>query len=160
MAKELETRLRELEDREAIKELRHMYCYYVDQGRYAECAGLFAEDAVADFSPLGVFRGINEVRKFYCETIPSLFTSMLHFVHNHTLTLDGDRGQGSCYFEFKGISAKGEGFVGAGHYDDDLVRVNGRWKFKGRKVTFYFFMPERESWTQKDRLKLDVSQFR
>ncbi len=160
MAKDLETRITELEDREAIKEIRHMYCYYADSGRMAECAALYSDDAIADFGPLGVYRGIDEIRQFYCDTVPSFFSFMLHLVHNHTVRVNGNTGEGSCYFEFKGTSAKGNPLIGAGRYEDQVVKIGGQWKFKRRNASFHFFMPATDSWAEKNPIKLDPADLR
>jgi hypothetical protein len=157
MAKTLEQRVRELEDRERIKELRHLYCYYADQGRLGECADLFTrDDPVAEFEPLGTFRGWEAVRKFYTEVVPKMLPYMLHFVHNHTIELRGDWASGQCYFEFKGTSASGEAWIGAGWYEDDLVRVGEGWKFKRRKANFSFFLPASVGWAVPDKVRLSA----
>lgn len=156
MPKDTESRIREFEDREAIKELRHMYCYHVDQGRLAETAALYSDDAVADFGPIGLFRGKEEIRKFYCEFLPANFTEMRHYVHNHIIQLNGDRGEGACYFEVKLVTTQGKGITGSGRYDDEFVRVGGQWKFKARRVSFDFMLPDGESWAQKERMKLNI----
>jgi ketosteroid isomerase-like protein len=152
VTKSLEQRIAELEDREAIRELLHAYCYLVDEGRVAECADLFTEDALADFHPLAVSHGIARIRRFF-GNIPNLFSSIRHFVHNETIALDGDRARVSCYFEFKAVLTKGAGYQGAGQYDDNLVKADGRWRIKERKANFYFFLPENESWAQTERVK-------
>lgn len=155
MAKNLEARIAELEDREAIKELCHMYCHTVDTLRVAECAALFSDDAVADFDPpFGVFRGKEAIRKFYCEGVPAYFPFMVHAITNHTIRVDGNKGESSCYFDFKGTSAKGQSVIAAGRYDDEVVKINGQWKFKRRKCVFFFFIPATETWDKKNPLKL------
>jgi len=156
MSKDMESRMREMEDREAIKELRHLYSYHVDQGKMAECAALYSDDAVADFGPIGIFRGRDQIRGFYCEYLPANFAEMRHYVHNHVIRLAGDRGDGECYFEVKLISTQGKGFNLAGRYDDEFVRVGGQWKFKARRVSFDYFLPDGESWAQAVRVKLDA----
>ncbi|UUZ66491.1 nuclear transport factor 2 family protein (plasmid) [Polaromonas sp. P1-6] len=40
-------------------------------------------------------------------------------------------------------------YVAAGHYDDEMVRVGNDWKFKSRKITFYFY-----SQCRKDSLEI------
>ena len=50
MPEDLEARLRALEDREAIRELRATYCFLVDDGRFDELVdGCFTDDARCDF---------------------------------------------------------------------------------------------------------------
>jgi hypothetical protein len=51
----MEARLRELEDLEAIREVKYAYCRLADNGRYDEFADLFSEDYTCElnFLPLG-----------------------------------------------------------------------------------------------------------
>jgi hypothetical protein len=118
--------------------------------------GAHSNDAVADFGPIGIFHGVDQVRRFYCDYLPSNFTEMRHYVHNHTIRLAGDTGTGSCYFEVKLITKQGKGLTGAGRYDDDLVRVDGEWKFQARRVRFDYVLPDGESWAQRSRMKFDA----
>ncbi len=50
------------QDVSAIKRLQRAYGYYVDKGMWEDCAGLFADDAVANY-PAGVFVGKASIRK-------------------------------------------------------------------------------------------------
>ena len=48
--RELENTVRELRDREAIRDLRYRYHEYVNEGKFAEIPGLFTTDGVLDFA--------------------------------------------------------------------------------------------------------------
>src|SRR5262247_3047367 len=72
MAQDLETRLKELEakvqelnDREAIRDLRYRYHEYVNEGKFADIANLFTEDGVLDFGHLGKATGRAELNAFF-----------------------------------------------------------------------------------------------
>jgi hypothetical protein len=36
--------------------------------------------------------------------------------------------------------------IGSGYYDDEYVRVGGKWKFRARKLTMCYLVPLREGW--------------
>ena len=55
--KELEAKVQELNDREAIRDLRYRYHEYVNEGKFADIARLFTEDGVLDFGHLGKAKG-------------------------------------------------------------------------------------------------------
>ena len=55
--KELEAKIQELNDREAIRDLRYRYHEYVNEGKMAEIANLFTDDGVLDFGHLGKATG-------------------------------------------------------------------------------------------------------
>ncbi len=53
------------------------------------------------------------------------------------------------------VSFKDESYVCACQYDDVLIKQDGKWKFKSRKVTFYYFVPLREGWG-KERMQFPL----
>jgi len=48
---------------------------------------LFAEDAEVDAGPLGTYKGIDQLKKFYFEMVPAALPMSLHFLHNQIITL-------------------------------------------------------------------------
>ncbi|MBI3302700.1 MAG: nuclear transport factor 2 family protein [Deltaproteobacteria bacterium] len=145
MTQDLETRIARIEDRIAISELRAHYCFLIDQGRGREAVDLFTEDG--EFHGLDSCRGREELLRFFGETIPQTLPAMWHLVHNEIIHIDGNSATGQCYFEMPCV-LKGESYVCAGHYDDVLVKQEGKWKFKSRKVTFYYLVPLKEGWAR------------
>lgn len=150
----VETRLRMLEDRERIRELRATYCFLVDDERFDELADrCFTEDAVCDFRPTDasfppmVSEGRDAVRGFFSNAVPSLLRHMSHTVHNHRISIDGDEASGDCYFELTALhAASGEELVGAGRYVDRYRRVGGQWRFAARRADLWFIAPLAEGW--------------
>ena len=61
----VETQLQELQDREAIRELRFRYHEYVNQGRWSEIPDLFTEDGELDFGYLGKGRGRERLTRLF-----------------------------------------------------------------------------------------------
>ena len=94
--KSLEQRLRALEDRNGIEELRATYCFLVDDGKFDELVErCFTDDARCDFrdargaiAPL-VSTGHTEIRAFFGQVVAALLGDMSHTVHNHRIVVDG-----------------------------------------------------------------------
>ena len=167
MAADLETRVQQLEatvrtlqDREAIRELRYRYHEYVNESKGNDIPGLFIDDGELDFGHLGKAKGKEQLQKFFraldaSETAPDRprITWVKQFIHNHTIHLRGDTGDGFAYLEAKPIY-NGEAFLVAARYDDQYVRQNGEWKFSKMSLVPYFMVPLKEGWAQEDRLKM------
>jgi len=154
----IEQRLRILEDREQIRELAATYCFLVDDGRLDELVErCFTEDASCDFRgasgnemPPMVSRGRAELRNFFTVMVPAALRDMAHTVHNHRVSIDGDRASGDCYFELTAVDrASGEAVVGAGRYFDRYRRDAGAWRFQMRNAAIFFIAPLREGWAKK-----------
>ncbi len=160
--KELEAKVRELTDREAIRDLRYKYHEYVNEGKFADIPDLFTADGELDFAHLGKAKGRAEIARFFgglgerpagvSEDRPRI-TWVKQFIHNHTIDLHGDNGSGFAYLEAKPIY-NGEAFLVAARYNDEYVRQNGQWKFKRMDLVPYFMVPLKEGWAQPDRLKM------
>ncbi len=157
---ELEARVRELTDREAIRDLRFKYHEYINEGNFGEIPGLFTADGELDFAHLGKAVGRAEIARFFGAlgkppepTDRPRITWVKQFIHNHTIELRGDAGTGFAYLEAKPIY-NGEAFLVAARYDDEYVRQGGQWKFKKMSLAPYFMVPLKEGWAQDDRLKM------
>ena len=142
-AEELETMVRELRDRELIKELTHCYAHCVRQHDVEGVVKLFAEEGAVEMGST-VVQGGPALRQFYTETLPKLGTPY-DFLHNHVIELHGNRATGVCSVEIKGVQGE-KSVIGAGHYEDEYTRVGEAWKFQRRKVTLYYFVGHEEGW--------------
>ncbi len=156
MGKNIQQRLRILEDREQLRELAATYCFLVDDGRFDELVErCFTEDACCDFHSAGggmaamVSRGRAELRNFFAVVVPAALRDMAHTVHNHRVSVDDDRASGDCYFELTAVDrASGEAVVGAGRYIDRYRRDAGAWRFEMRNAEIFFIAPLREGWAK------------
>jgi hypothetical protein len=159
--KELETKLQEMTDREAIRDLRYRYHEFVNEGRFREIPNLFTEDGELDFAHLGKAKGRTEIMTFFgaiAGDTPSdpnraRITWVKQFIHNHVIQLHGEHGHGFSYLEAKPIYG-GEAFLVAARYDDDYVKRNGEWKFSKMGLIPYFMVPLKEGWAQENKLKM------
>ena len=156
MSEDLEARLRVLEDREAIRELRATYCFLVDDGRFDELVdGWFTEDALCDFGaadgsiePMRA-QGREELRAFFSLGVASLLRDMSHTVHNHRISVEDGRASGDGYVELTATDvAGGEDVVGAGRYVDRYRREGDRWRFAERRAEISFIAPLAKGWSR------------
>src|SRR5690242_1959133 len=63
--RELEARVQELTDREAVRDLRYRFHECVNEGRFTDIPSLFTEDGELDFAQLGKAKGRAEINKFF-----------------------------------------------------------------------------------------------
>lgn len=148
----LEAEVRELRDIEAIRELRNRYHHCINEGFYDQIPLLFTEDGELDFSYIGKTAGREKLTKFFAAT-PKVLPFIKQFIHNHMITVDGDRAIAVSYMEARTIN-NDQAFIVAGCYDDVCVREGDEWKFKSMNFEAYYTLPYNESWLQDDRLKM------
>jgi hypothetical protein len=148
----LEAQVQQLSDIEAVRQLRHRYHQCINEGAYEEIPLLFSEDGWLDFSYIGKAAGRAKVAKFFAAT-PKVLPFIKQFIHNHVISVEGDRASAVSYMEARTIN-NDEAFIVAGRYDDDCVRQDGEWKFKSMVFEAYYTLPYNESWAQDDRLKM------
>lgn len=144
----VEDRLRRLEHREAIKELRARYCYRIDARDWEGFAALFTEDAHLDFGPVGTFDGRDAVREFAEHVVGAQHPFLAHMVHNPVLDVEAsdDHGTGRWYFEVPcTFSDGGAGWI-QGTYHDTYRLVDGEWRFASVRADFNYFADYDEGW--------------
>ncbi len=140
--KTLEARIQEIEDREAIRELTAMYCKCVVQGDVEKIVDLFTADGILESGDTYV-KGHAELLAAYREALGDL--RPLPCVHNHIIEVEGDRAQGTCTLELRGVT-DGASQIGAGHYEDSFQRLDGAWKFSHRNLILYHMVPLSQGW--------------
>ncbi len=142
MSMTLEDRIRRIEDQQAIAQLRARYCHLLDDRQWDDFVALFDEDGL--FSGLETVRGRKALRAFF-ERFAAATPEYYHFCTNGSADIDGDRATGRITLEY--LSAvDGVSYVSAGHYDDVMQRVDGRWLFQSRTITFYYLAPLAQGW--------------
>lgn len=140
----LEERVRHLEDRAAIQELRAHYCHVLDDGDWDGVVDCFTPDGV--FEGLGVASGAAQLRSFFGGLQDGPLTSWWHFSCNETVELDRDTATGTTWL-LQPCVVEGEAQVAAGRYVDSMVRCpDGRWRFQKRHVTFFWWADLQNGW--------------
>ncbi|HUZ19303.1 MAG TPA: nuclear transport factor 2 family protein [Acidimicrobiales bacterium] len=128
-----EQRLRRLEDLEEIRQLFVDYGYYLDQKDFASYSQLFARNGEWH-GGIGDAKGPAEIEAMLERAIgrgsgrPSA-----HIVANPIIHLDGDRATGRVTWVFLlGDDDTKPQLALVGHYEDTLIREDGRWRFLHR----------------------------
>jgi hypothetical protein len=141
----LEERLQRLGDREAIRALLLEYGRYLDTRDFEPLSRLFADDAefVLAFDtvqgPDGVLKAMNDMLGIHLPLHPG---KDFHVFSNPIIELDGDRATARSFWMY--ITPDGRGWPRIalfGHYEDEIVRVDGRWKFKRRNAPLDIGVP-------------------
>ena len=94
---ELETRVKAVEDTNAIRNLKARYAELCDDNYNPDgIAALFVEDAVWESGPLGRFEGREAIRKFF-QGASEIFTFAIHYSLNSQIEVSGDSARARWY---------------------------------------------------------------
>lgn len=135
--------VRELADKEAIRELAHRYADAVWREDADAVVQLFTEDGQMDTSLEDPIKGRDALHAAFLRLIDG--ADLQPFVHNHIIDLDGERAKGVCYIDLRSVQ-DGKSMMGSGYYEDRYVRVEGEWKFASRQLHLRHFVPLRDGW--------------
>ena len=124
----------DLTEKDAIRELMAEYCFCLDNDRFADMAALFTEDGTWD-TAFGKGTGRAGVEAFVRNlrgTAPR--PRAIHHVTNIAIKLQGTTA--TCFSNWMTVqnSEQGPKIGSAGSYSDDLVKQDGRWLFRYRKI--------------------------
>jgi len=147
---ELEARIKNLEDIEAIRRLKGKFAYLADTKNLQEFMKLVADGAVWEFGPWGRYEGKEEILRFSRDITLDTYSFMLHHFYNVSIDVKGDTATGIWYFLVPATNGKEERaeWLG-GMYEETYIRVNGEWKFKEVIGDIKFIAPYNEGWFKK-----------
>jgi uncharacterized protein (TIGR02246 family) len=135
------------EDRAKIEDLQARYLFALDFRDPEAYAATFAEDGVLDYGA-GKIVGRQAIREMVAglrtnaERQAGQDTSGLrpaagrHNISNVVVTINGDRATGTAYWFHMGNAnpERRAQLNSFGHYEDELVKVDGEWLFSLRKI--------------------------
>lgn len=124
-----EAKLRELLDKEAIRDLARRYAHCVWQKDVEGAIALFTDDAEMDTGDRPPIVGREALLESYAEMFAK--NDLQPFVHNHVIEIHGDSAEGTCYLDLRSV-IDGTAMTGHGFYKDRYVRVGDGWKFAYR----------------------------
>ncbi|MBN1831876.1 MAG: nuclear transport factor 2 family protein [Deltaproteobacteria bacterium] len=134
---DLESRVKELEDHEEIRQLLMDYGRFLDQRDFRAFSELFAETDGEWIGGMGRAKGSKAIRELMESTIgrDTSITQSCHLFTNETIQVNGDQATAltKWIFVVPGESNRPQLFF-LGHYEDSMIRENGRWKFLRRVV--------------------------
>lgn len=148
----LEERVRIIEDREEISRLRVKYTLFNDGGfngmtTHHDIDGLmdlFAPDAVWEGpASTRTARGIDEIRQLMIDFQATPF--VIHNVMNPIIDVDGDTATGNWH-AIIALSHAGQAAWMLGNYEEEYVRLDGKWKFKRVHFVSAVEAPYEEGW--------------
>lgn len=124
----------ELEEKDAIREVMAEYCFRLDNDRFADMAALFTADGTWDTAfGKGTGRaGVEALVRGMRGTAPR--PRAIHHVTNIAIKLEGATAK--CFSNWVTVqnSEQGPKIGSAGSYTDDMVKQDGRWMFRYRKI--------------------------
>lgn len=139
---DLERRLADLEDRFAIEELRSAFARFTDERRWQDLAGLFTADGAFDpGEPVTGRAAIGEA----ASQLSDRWEFWWHYVSNGTVAVTGDTARGSAYFQAP-FKEAGVSRTAMGRYEDELVKEDGGWRFRRRRLVFSSAASPGEGW--------------
>ena len=132
---ELNARMTRIEDIEAIKQLKALYCEICDDDHNPDrITTIFTEDGIWEGRGIGTAEGHAEIRALF-ERFQQMMSFSQHMTMNPRITVEGDTAKGTWYFfgpfTFReNNQAKWQ----ATRYHEEYAKVDGTWKIKHLKI--------------------------
>jgi uncharacterized protein (TIGR02246 family) len=134
------------DDRSLIEDLQARYLFAFDWHDAEGYAGTFAEDGVLDYGA-GEIKGRKAIAEFIEQGAQRDAQSRAatpegerprvgrHIISNIVVQINGNKAHALAYWTHMTSDKTGYGTVDFfGHYEDDLVKVNGAWYFARRRI--------------------------
>ncbi len=125
-----------LEDKDAIRELLHRYCFYMDEGRFVELAALFADDG-AWIAPYRTAVGPAAIAAWLQQSVPPK-PKRMHYVMNSLVDVTGTRATARSNYLVMVEGAAGPIPSVCGTYADEMVKRPDGWRFQRRELIHAF----------------------
>lgn len=125
-----------LEDKDAIRELLHQYCFCMDEGRFAELGALFAEDGEW-IAPYRQARGPADITAWLTQSVPAT-PKRMHYAMNTIIRVDGATAEAKSNYLVMVEGPDGPFPSVCGTYADRLVKTASGWRFRRRELIHAF----------------------
>ncbi len=126
----------ETQDRDAIRELLAVYCFKLDAGLHEEMAALFTDDGTWDTAfgtgttRPGIVAQLQKIAALGSGPRPR----RAHLTTNIVIEMNGDAATVRSNWTVIENSATGPRISSGGEYRDQVVKQDGRWLFRYRKI--------------------------
>jgi uncharacterized protein (TIGR02246 family) len=129
----LEARLKQFEDKEEIQRLLLDYGRHLDARDFRAYSLLFAKDGEWR-GGFGTVASPAQIQAFMEKAMGTAANraNNYHLLSNFVITVNGDTATAWSRWAFVVPGERGATISQAGRYDDQLVREDGRWRFKRR----------------------------
>ena len=161
--KELEARLKNLEDVEAINRLQRAYGYYLVHWEGKQLAALFSDapDVTLGAGDGGVvFSGQKDVKNFFKRIgdPPELLHGLMQLSGIVDVDPDGKTAKGR-WFGFGPLAIPGEdekvkAIWRFGIYENEYVKEKGRWKIKKLHYDYIMTTPYEDGWVKTPTMRI------
>jgi hypothetical protein len=134
------------DDRAMIEDLQARYLFAFDWNDAQGYSGTFTEDGILDYGG-GEIKGRKAIAGFIEQGAASRAQARAatpagerpsvgrHIISNIVVKIDGDKARGLAYWTHMTSDKTGYGTVDFfGHYEDEMVKVNGEWLFARRRI--------------------------
>lgn len=122
-------------EKNAIRELLATYCFHLDNYRFADMAALFTEDGTWDTAfGKGTGRAGIVAQAESIGTPGAVRPRRVHLTTNIVIDLHGDTATVQSNWTVIQNSANGPKIGSGGAYQDQVVKQNGKWLFRYRKI--------------------------
>ena len=133
--KPTEELVRELVDREAIRDLSNRYCDLLYRHDLDGLMTLFTQDAsfvVRDAESEVATRGRAKLKRMFARLVSD--TNPRPLIHAQVVELRStDSASGRCYVELRTNTVQVEE-AGSGYYEDEYAKIGADWKFASRRL--------------------------
>ena len=130
---ELEARIKVLEDIEEIEKLMASYAYWVDAFQMDDVVGLFAENAKAEYGPLGSYEGKDGITTFFKEVVPNTQSWSAHQLRSPIVTVEGEKAAKTIEFRTTVKASAAWGWIGIGIIVVVIGGLFGLFRWLGRR---------------------------
>jgi ketosteroid isomerase-like protein len=132
--KELQKRIRILEDIEAIRNLKAKYCRRNDKKQWDEIGDCFAKDALLEVPPVVRCQGREEIAKFLAESMSSVI--VVHQVHHSEIEVTSETTAKGLWGEYDQIidGRSNATSVAYGYYVEEYIKEDGQWRIKYERI--------------------------
>ncbi len=134
---DLESRIAQLEDEAAIKELAARFADSASRKDIATFKATWASDATWEIGAPNSFRceGIQQIQNLF-EALWSNKSIFMQFVHSGTIEVNGARASARWVIHEIAQGPDGVFYTTSGFFDDEMEKRGGRWVYVSRIYTY------------------------
>ena len=125
-----------LNDKDAIRDLLHLYCFHMDEGRFAELSALFTADGEW-IAPYRTATGPDDITAWLTQSVPAS-PKRMHYVMNSVIDVTGDLATAKSNYLVMVEGPDGPQPSVCGIYSDIFARTAAGWRFRRRELIHSF----------------------
>jgi hypothetical protein len=125
-----------VDDKDAIQDLLHLYCFHMDEGHFEKLGALFATDGEW-IAPYRSASGPEAIAAWLTQSVPASPRRM-HYVMNSVIGVAGDEASAKSNYLVMVEGPDGPVPSVCGTYADVLIRTPDGWRFRRRELIHAF----------------------